>query len=353
MKKISCDYRKGFSKIKIENADDLWFLSQVIDPGDFVSGKTIRKIKIGGEDDRKQKVSKKAVFIKIKVEKVEFSESSTTLRVLGVIEEGPDDIARGEHHTFNVEIGTEITVEKEKWMNYQKDKLEEAFKSKISKILLVVFDREEAYFALMKKYGFEVLSHLEGNVAKKDMQSGKVTNFYGEIIEQISDYDSRYKFDNIIVGSPAFWKDELLKNLKDGTIKKKMVMATCSSVDKAGINEILKREEVRTVLSSDRITKEINLVENLMQEISNNGKAAYGIKDVMNATNSGAVEILLVTDGLIMKQRAKNKIEELDNIMRTADSMKAKVHIISSKHDGGKKLDGLGGIGAILRYRIA
>jgi protein pelota len=352
MKKIACDFRKGFSKVRIENADDLWFLSQVIDASDFVSGKTVRKVKIGGEDDRKQKVTKKAVFIKIIVEKVEFAESQTMLRILGVIEEGPEDIARGEHHTFNVEEGTEIKIEKEKWMNYQKERLEEAFKSRISKILIVVFDREEAYFALMKKYGFEILTQLQGNVAKKDVESGKVSNFYSEIIDQVKEYDIRYKLDNIILGSPAFWKDELLKNLRDDILKKKMVMATCSSVDKAGIGEILKRDEVRSVLSSDRITKEINLVEELMKEISDDGKAAYGMKDVLNATNSGATEVLLVSDSLILKLRGKNKIEELDNIMKTADSMKAKVHIISAKHEGGKKLDGLGGIGAILRYKV-
>ena len=37
--------------------------------------------------------------------------------------------------------------------------------------------------------------------------------------------------------------------------------------------------------------------------------------------------------------------------MRTVESMQGKVHIISSEHDGGKKLDGLGGLGALLRYK--
>ncbi len=38
--------------------------------------------------------------------------------------------------------------------------------------------------------------------------------------------------------------------------------------------------------------------------------------------------------------------------MRTIDSMKGQVHIISSEHEGGKKLDGLGGLGALLRYKL-
>ncbi|MCK5281988.1 MAG: mRNA surveillance protein pelota [Nanoarchaeota archaeon] len=353
MKQISADFRKGYAKVRVENADDLWFLSQVIDEGDLVSGKTLRKLKLGGEEERKTKIVRKPVYIKIRVEKAEFGESQTNLRVLGRIEEGPEDIARGEHHTFNIEEGTEIKIEKTKWLNYQKDKLKEAFSQKSAKILLVVFDREDAYFALMKRYGYEVFGHIEGNVTKKDVDEGKISNFYVEIIDNIREYDKRYKLDHIILASPAFWKDELLKNLNDETLKSKMVMATCSSVGKSAFNEVLKRDEVRNVLSADRITKEINLVEGLMKGISDNGKAAYGMIETENAANSGAIEILLVSESLIQKLRAKNKFSKIDNIMKIVDSMNAKVHIISSKHEGGTKLDGLGGIGAILRYKLS
>jgi len=38
--------------------------------------------------------------------------------------------------------------------------------------------------------------------------------------------------------------------------------------------------------------------------------------------------------------------------MKNTESMKGTVNIIGSDHDGGKKLDGLGGMGAILRYKL-
>jgi protein pelota len=38
--------------------------------------------------------------------------------------------------------------------------------------------------------------------------------------------------------------------------------------------------------------------------------------------------------------------------MRTVESNSGKIHIISREHEGGKKLDGIGGIGAILRYKV-
>jgi protein pelota len=38
--------------------------------------------------------------------------------------------------------------------------------------------------------------------------------------------------------------------------------------------------------------------------------------------------------------------------MKTVDNTKGDILIISSEHEAGKKLDGLGGIAAILRFKL-
>jgi protein pelota len=57
------DYRKGFVKLEIQNLDDLWYISTIIDEGDRVSAKTERKIKLGGDDQRNTKIVKKKVWL--------------------------------------------------------------------------------------------------------------------------------------------------------------------------------------------------------------------------------------------------------------------------------------------------
>ena len=44
--------------------------------------------------------------------------------------------------------------------------------------------------------------------------------------------------------------------------------------------------------------------------------------------------------------------EKIEAIFKTVDSLKGKIHIISSKHEPGKKLNGLTGIAALLRYKF-
>ncbi len=112
----------------------------------------------------------------------------------------------------------------------------------------------------------------------RSIEEKKESSFYFETIKKLREYDKRYKIDNIIIASPAFWKEELLKNLKDDELKSKITSATCSSVSRNAINEVLKRNEVREILNKDRIAKEINLVEDLLVEIATNNLAAYGSK---------------------------------------------------------------------------
>lgn len=350
MKLLHSDLKKGEVKVLAQSMDDLWYLSTIIEPKDIVKGKTLRKIKIGSEEARES--AKKAVFMKLEVEKVEFSKTTNILRVLGVIKEAPEDVPLGSHHTFNIDDNTSITIVKEQWLKYQIEKIKEACSEKKSSLIICVHDREEAYFALLKKYGYEILVHIEGDVKKKREESTKKENFYATIINKLAEYAERYEAKQVILASPSFFKEDLMKELKDDELRQKIVLATCSSATKNGIEEVIKRPEVRESLKLERAAKEMNKVEELLAEIAKSNLAVYGLKETESASLIGAVKELLVTDSFIRKSRDENFYNIVDNMMKTVDKAKGEITIISSEHDGGKKLDGLGGIGAILRFKL-
>ena len=346
------EFKKDRATLIVENMDDLWYLSTIIEVGDTLEGKTFRKVKIGGSEDRSQSIVKKPVFLKIAVEKVEFHKYSDILRISGKVQEGKEDIPKDSYHTFSLEPGTKFTLIKPEWLKFHRQKLEESAKEESPSTLICVFDREDAYLALMKKYGYEVVAELHGQVQKKDQDRSLTKNFYEEIIANLKEYQKRYSLKSIVRASPSFWKEELLKNLKDQDLKKVLTLATCSSCDKGAINEVIKRPEVQAALSKDRVSKEMALVEQLLSEISKDDKAAYGVDETASAAAAGSIVRLLITDGFIQKSRQDDVFTPINDIMKTADRLGADIHIISSEHDGGRKLDGLGGIGAILRYKM-
>ncbi|MFH1638223.1 MAG: mRNA surveillance protein pelota [Candidatus Woesearchaeota archaeon] len=353
MKVIHKNIKAGDIKVQVQHMDDLWYLSHVIEPEDMVKGKTFRKLKLGSEENIK--VVKKPVFLEVEVERVEFHRYTNSLRVSGVVRGGSEDVSRGSYHTFDVSEGTILTIKKKKWLRYQLDKINEAMKEKHSKILICAMERDNASFALLKQYGYDYLGDLQGDVEKKGDESKKQgKDFYGELVKQLKEYSDRFEIERLVIGSPAFWKEDLMKVLKkkEPGLASKVIVATCNDTGKPGINELLKREEVKTALSQERAACEIRDVDDLLKEIAKQGAAAYGLKETKEAAEAGAVKTLLVTDALIHKTKEEGSYSELDAIMQAVDRKKGEVVIVSEEHEGGEKLKGLGGIGALLRYKV-
>lgn len=347
MKILSSDFKKGNVSLHIEDLDDLWQLSHIIDPGDFVKAKTTRKIKIG--DSENAKVTKKTLTLTIEAQTIELTDSS--LRINGKIREGPDDLPFDVYQAISLEPTSQFFLTKPNWPTFQKQKLQEATKPK-SQQLFCILDREEALFARTTSAGFEILTRLKGQVAKKDRKVDIRIDFHSSIIQALNEYNDRFTPQTIILASPAFYKEELAAKLSQEPIAKKIVQATCSSVTKSALNELLKRPEVASALANSRALIEENLISTLLTHIKKADKVAYGEKEVQLAADQSAISTLLITDQLIKLSKEKEQFAKLDNLMRHVDTMQGKIHILTSTSDPGKKLDGLGSIAAILRFNI-
>ena len=91
----------------------------------------------------------------------------------------------------------------------------------------------------------------------------------------------------------------------------------------------------------------------MLSAIKKGDLASYGFEQVSKAVKAGAISALLFTDKFIQKRKEDGTFIDVEEILKTIDSLQGKIHIISSEHEGGKKLDGLGGIAAILRFKIS
>ena len=348
MRKLRQDLKSGTITLEAEHTEDLFTLSQLIEESEIVEGTTIRKIKLDrGGEERKAAIITRPVRLSIEVKTVTFTGDG--LRILGTVTEGKEDIPRGSHHTISLEIHERIIITKSHWPAYMIDKIDEACAGEPPRILIVNLDRDEAYFALMRRSTYEIITHLTSEPEKKANKQPE-KDFYQAVASQIQQYNEKYQFEAVVLSSPAFFKDETAKKLT-GTLRGKTILCTCSSVGKNGIDEVLKRAEVSTALSTARVGRELAIVDSLLIEVGKeHGKAAYGLKAVEHAGQIGAIETLLVTEALISRLRAEGHYRDISHVMNQAESTGAKVWIISSDHDGGKRLDGIGGIGALLRY---
>ncbi len=349
MQLTNSNFKKGMVRLRINDPDDLWYLSHIIDAGDLITSITTRKVKIG--DSENAKVAKKTFLVTIEAETIDFSAAGHALHINGTIKDGPEDIPRDSYQSISLEIDSECTIQKEQWLTYQKQKLEEASKTKYS-YLLCIFDREEALFALTKKFGYEVLAKTQGEMPKKAKLEEIKKDFYEEIIKNLQLYYDRYNPEKIILASPAFYKEDLFKRISQKDLRAKIVLATSSDVSETSLDEVIKRPELKEVLKQSRAREEQLLVEEALLEISKNNLAVYGLEEIKKAITAGAVSALIITDKYIHQQREQKTYSQLDEQMKKVDAAQGKIHIITSIHDSGKRIDGLGGVVALLRYKL-
>ncbi len=347
MKMLRSDPKKGEMKVKAQNPDDVLTLNSIIGQGDIVSGFCERKIKVGKGENVKP--VKKRYFLRILVEKTEFN--GKELRLNGKTLDEKEEIPKGSYQAIEVVPGSEIKIEKEKWSAYHLKKIKDAtFESK-QKILIVVFDRENAIFAKTKKNGFDVLLEMQGDVQKKAYETKKESKFFQELINKIREYVTRFNITSVIIASPAFWKEDLLKLVKDKNLKEKVIATSCGSVSENAIYEVLKSSALKKVMEEERAVKEMELVEKVIKEIARGGAVAYGLEEASNYVEMGNIKTLLFTDDFFYEKQQSGESEYIEGLISKAEKRGADINIISSDHEGGQKLDGLGGIAALLRYK--
>jgi protein pelota len=343
MKIILKNLKKRIIEVIPQNLDDLWLLSQIITSDALVSSKTTRKIKIS-----ETKVEKKTYYLTIKSEKIIYENEQ--LRISGIVFSEVDDIPKGSAHSLTIGVNDKVKIDQD-WFDYQISKLEDSTKEKIN-ILLVILDRESVFFAQLTQQGYKLISQFEGEVERKIEGTTIKGNFYSDVAVKLKEYDQRLSLHRIVVASPAFFKDDFMKQLKDEILKKKIILATCSSVTENAFNELIKRDEVKQALLSERIRDEMQIVDTLFVEISKEGKSTYSFNHVKEQVETGSVETLLITTNIIKQYRDENKFQDLEYLMKTVERSNGKVIIITSLNDAGKRLDGISGVAAILRYKI-
>lgn len=347
MRVLKHDKAEGFVKLIPDHVEDLWHIERVIEPGDLVAAKSWRRFRTSeGESGEK-----KEILVQVRAEQIEFSENANRVRVTGkIVAGGPEEfIQLGSYHTIDIEPGFAVEIKKEGgWMAYQLDRLYDAQKATKRRVKLgiVAMDEKEATFASVKEYGVSFDFKIESRASKREADySKRQLEFYGEIAKALSDS----KAGKTIVAGPGFAKDNLKKFLEDRNpeLVKKLYFESASSSEPSGVYELLKRGVIEKVIGEERVEKEFAFMEELMREISReSGLAVYGEKEVRNALSFSAIGKLFVTDELLRKNK------ELKSLMEEAEKQKCEVHVSSVENPAGKQLAGLGGMAALLRFRI-
>lgn len=344
MKVLNQNRKTGEISLYLESLDDLWHLKNIAIPGDLVWADTYRRKEEKSDKIRAERPEKKRMRLGIRVERVEFQEFQDKIRILGKIEEGPQDL--GQHHTLLLGPGNRLAIIKEEWKKHELDRIMSAVEeTRRPSIYFISLDDTEASVFVMNQYAVRELGSIFRTGTGKMYESkDNQQHYFKEIIQILK---SSIENEPLVILGPGFAKERFVSYLKDEepALSGRAATAASGQTGATGVYEIIKKGLGGKILEESRVVIETKLMEEVLERISKGKAVAYGPKQIEAAVASGAVELLLLTDDEVRTDRG-------EEIMRKTENLGGKVEILSTTHEAGKRLVSLGGYAALLRYDI-
>lgn len=263
---------------------------------------------------------------------------------------------------------------------------------------MIVLDKSEAVIGLLKGKRIEVLKHLESHVPGKTKKGGWSQARFAriregilhEFLKKVGEVASAQFMETkdllgVIIGGPGPIKEQFHDgDFLDYTIKKKILgVVDTSYTGEHALNEVLEKSE--DIIKEASVIKERKLMDRYFEELAKpDGLGIYGLDDVVKAVKNGNVDIVLISESfnykdVSLKCKCGNKEEKAvkeedmnfqkcskckskmtviqdkditEMLIEAADEKGSKVEYVSVYTPKGEQLKELGGVGAILRFKV-
>ncbi|HLC62767.1 MAG TPA: peptide chain release factor aRF-1 [Candidatus Nanoarchaeia archaeon] len=224
---------------------------------------------------------------------------------------------------------------------------------------LIVLDNREGNIGILKGTAITELLTMTSGVPGKIKAGGQSAlrfarlreiaahDFYRRIGDASNkEFYNKPEIKGILIGGPGPTKETFFSgNYLNNEVKKKVLgLKDISYTGDFGLRDLVERSQ--DLLAEAEVTKEKKLLERLFTALAKEPeKVAYGKEEVQSALEMGAVDMLFLSEDL------EDYIIEAFQDM--AEKTSTKVEIISVDIQEGQQLKELGGMAAILRFRIS
>jgi protein pelota len=328
-------------KIRIETLDDLWYIKNLLEPGDLIVSDVFRRVELNDDMDRAKSTERKKIKVKLKVEKVDFQPYTDKIKILGEIIEGDE---AGSHQSIFLGTDDEFLLIKE-FTDEDLNLLREATDtSQSTGIYFISMDDEEATVCALRPYGIQELASI------KSGKSGK----YFDVKQQSSGYyqEIEYVLKNIrdiiilIILGPGFEHSKFYNFINQNPYFKnfKKYDFAVEDTGKRGIYEFLGSEKSENILKNSRLVRDEKIINKFLEGLNKSATSIYGYGDILKYAQMGIIQDLIISEEKFHAPETRELLSILNG--------SANIHVISRYSDSGEIIKKFGGYCAILRYSI-
>ncbi len=328
-----------------ENLDDLWIVYNIVQNDDLISAKTTRRFRVDNSKDSE----KKTVFVKIKLEKKELDFETGHVKFTGQITDGTpiEFVDVGSYHTLDIEPGDQVKIEKTAFLGYERDFLESSKNSTLGpKILAIVLDDESATIAEINYSNYNVIARANSKNKGKRYAVDEDKTYFKEIYDTLKNQ----KYDLLVCAGPGFEKEKVLLYLKEKGLKSKNTIVGLNGVGTNGLLELIKSKALSNVLQDFKISQDIEKMNFVLHKITKDkSNIVYGEKDIENILEN---QITAISELIVSTDYFNKNFLKIKPYFLKLTGQGARIHLIDSKNDAGKILEGLGSLILVLHYSI-
>ncbi|PWN29828.1 hypothetical protein BDZ90DRAFT_230666 [Jaminaea rosea] len=297
------------------------------------------------------------------------SGEGATLQVSGRVVEENNFVKMGAFHTLDLETHRQVTITKDSWDSIHLERLSEASDvGSRAEVGAVVLGEGTAVVCLLTEHMTIVRQRIEVPLPRKrkglpaSAGDRSLARFHAQVYNAVLKLVALPALRLVILASPGFIKETVYDFLFDEAVKRgdkplvgaearrKFLKIHCSSPHVHALMEVLRSPEVSARLKDTKFAREGQLLERFMRMLaSDEMRAWYSEEHVLLAAERGAVQTLLISDGLFRAADPKRR-KRFVGLVEEVRTQGGEVAIFSSMHESGKQLNGLTGIAAILTW---
>ena len=357
-----------------QEQEDIWFAYNLIQPTDTLRASALRRVTTESATGSTHS-TRIHTTLTIRVTGLDFDPQSAQLHVSGQIAEETKYTRVGQYHTLDLELNRNFTLEKaEGWDSVALNLVKEACNPvKSSEAWAIVMEEGIANICVLTGSRTVLRQRVEGRVPRKrgGLAQGEHDKGMGRFFQTVLDTLLRHidltESKPILLASPGYTARNFQRFLLEtGTRtgnkallaqKANIVVVHASSGHLYALNEILQSPEVLAKLKDTKYARETKLMNDFMTMLrTDEGQAWYGPREVEQAVERGAVGrgggVLLISNALFRARDVAVRRRWVGLVDKVRDVEGGEVRVLSSEHESGKKLDGLGGIAAILTFPL-
>ncbi|RAK75639.1 putative translation factor pelota [Aspergillus fijiensis CBS 313.89] len=374
-----------------EEPEDMWHAYNLIRPGDLLRASAIRRVTTTQETGSTSS-ARVHLNLEIRVKSLDFDPQSSQLHVSGQIVNETAHTKVGQHHTLDLELNRNFTLEKEigsdgegvGWDSIAVQMLKDAVDeggNRRAEAVAVVMQEGLAHICFIGQFQTILKQKVEMSVPRKRHGGGdhdKGLNKFFQVtldtlVRQMEFNTSATALSTnnetvrpVLLASPGFVAAGFQKYIQ-GVASTSMpalkrllpsiVVVHSASGYLHSLAEVLQSPAVKTILADTKYARETKLMDDFLDQLrKETNKATYGPREVESAVDQGAVGrgggVLIISNRLFRSQDVAERKRWVSLVDRVRDVEGGEVRVLSSDHESGRRLDGLGGVAALLTFPI-